>query len=83
LFSVSGAGEADRRRLPLLFVADYAKSKKKGSSILWNGGAFIFCYTSGLHNGNIDGRRSFLTLLYVKGNAIAFIEGLETGSIDS
>jgi hypothetical protein len=32
---------------------------------------------------DIDSRGTFLALLYVKGNPVAFIKGLETGCIDT
>lgn len=60
-------------------------SKQKGHSLIIGGNALfnseIVSYK--LNHGDIYRSRTFFALLYVKGNSVAFIEGLKTGCIDS
>lgn len=45
----------------------------------WNA---LFCRKQGLNHCDICRGGAFLTLLYVKGDALSFIERLKAGSID-
>jgi hypothetical protein len=55
------------------------KTKKGHFLVIRNA---LWCCNQTLDNGYIDGRRTFLALLDIKGNTIAFIKRPETGCID-
>ena len=42
----------------------------------------LFILNRKLNHSDICSRRTFLSLLYVKGNFVAFIEGFKTGGVD-
>ena len=57
-------------------------SKKNKKGIPLKSKNTLFTLNRKLNHGDICSRRTFLSLLYVKGNLVAFIEGFKTGRVD-
>lgn len=68
---------------PLLWQGERSINEKGARRDIPRHAPYDLLMKSLLYDGYVNGRGTFLALLHVKGNAIAFVQGSEAGRIDA